>query len=275
MERLKAALDKAREARAAAPAAAAGARRTPPNGRPNADVSALWEALAPLETEPKAISRKRLVTLTGGADATPFDVLRTRVLQLMGANDWRRVALTSPLPASGKTTTAFNLAVALARHGDLRVILFDFDMRRPGLARLLDVPEVTDIARLLAGEVDFAEQARRIGTNLALSMNRKPMRESADVLLRRTTRETLDDIERRYRPDLMIFDLPPMLVGDETQAFVTCVDCAILVAEGNVSTIPQVDICEKDLAEQTNVLGVVLNKCRFPSDGLGYYYEYG
>ena len=276
MERLKAALDKARESRETAAAAGAGAppRVSIARRSASADVGPAWEALPLLDTEPRSLARKRLVTLTGSPDAMPFDVLRTKVLQLMGANDWRRVALTSPSPGSGKTTTAFNLAVALARHGDLRVILFDFDMRRPGLARLLDAPEVPSMPRLLAGEVDFAEQARRIGSNLALSMNRETVRESADVLLRRSTRDCLDEIERRYRPDLMIFDLPPMLVGDETQAFASCVDCAILIAEGSVSTTSQIDMCEKDLAEQTNVLGVVLNKCRFASEGSAYYYDY-
>ena len=36
-----------------------------------------------------------------------------------------------------------------------------------------------------------------------------------------------------------------------------------------------VDLCEKELALQTNVLGMLLNKCRFQSDGYGYYSNYG
>jgi len=276
MEKLKAALDKARATREAAQGAprpdAPEARAPVPPVAPG--IVAEWEALKPLEAEPSAPARKRLVTLAGGAEATPFDVLRTRVVQLTGANDWRRIAITSPLPASGKTTTAINLAIALARHGDLRVILIDLDMRRPGLGRLLDMSGGASTWEMLEGRVSFAEQARSVTSNLAVSMNNLPMGAAADLLLRRATRDALDEIERRYQPDLMLFDLPPMLVGDETRAFSSSVDCALLVVESDVTTSAQVDTCEKELAEQTNVLGIVLNKCRFAAEESGYYYEY-
>jgi Mrp family chromosome partitioning ATPase len=70
----------------------------------------------------------------------------------------------------------------------------------------------------------------------------------------------------------MIFDLPPMLVSDDTTAFLKNVDCVLLIAGAEISTISQVDACEREIAEHTNVLGVVLNKCRFHEEESGHAY---
>jgi capsular exopolysaccharide synthesis family protein len=218
--------------------------------------------------------RRRLISFGRQAEATAFDVLRTKVLQVTGANGWKRVAITSPLPGSGKTTTSINLAVALARQVDLRIILMDLDMRRPAVARSLGLSGKTGVAPVLEGRESFGRQARRLGDNLALSMNYAGLRDPSDMFLRARTSEVLDEIEASYQPDLILFDMPPMLVNDDASAFLRNVDCALMVAEAGATTLPQVDVCEKELAEQTNVLGVVLNKCRFFSDGYYRYYQY-
>ena len=51
------------------------------------------------------------------------------------------------------------------------------------------------------------------------------------------------------------------------------VTIALLVAFAEETTPNQIDLCEREIAEHTNVAGVVLNKCRFPveDDGYGYY----
>jgi len=65
-----------------------------------------------------------------------------------------------------------------------------------------------------------------------------------------------------------------MLVTDDMMAFAGEVDCVLLVAAAEASTIKEVDTCERELAAQTNVLGVVLNKCRYTDRGAGYgYYD--
>ena len=61
-----------------------------------------------------------------------------------------------------------------------------------------------------------------------------------------------------------------MLSSDDVMAFVPNVDCAILVVAAESTTLREADICERDLAEKTNVLGVVLNKCRYTPDKYGY-----
>ena len=72
-------------------------------------------------------------------------------------------------------------------------------------------------------------------------------------------------------PDTVIYDLPPMLTCDDVMAFLPNVDCVLLIAGAEISTVDEIDRCEHDLAQQTNVLGVVLNKCRYVGEEYGYY----
>jgi Mrp family chromosome partitioning ATPase len=278
MEKLQKALQKARDQRTTtgggttiAPQVAA-ARSVEVDGPTG--LEALWAEITPHEPDRKALDRNLLVSLTADQKSTPFDVLRTKTQLLMQKNGWSRLGITSATPACGKTTLACNLALGFARQSELRVILVELDLRRPSMSRMLAASPTHDVTEMLSGDVPFAEQALRVGPNVAISMARRPSSDPTSVLLRRQTHATLAEIEEIYAPDLVIFDLPPILVGDDTRAFLKDVDCSILVAKAEATTVPQIDSCEREIAEHSNVLGVVLNQCRHADDAGydGYYY---
>src|SRR6056297_2004587 len=100
MEKLQAALARARQRREGegpAPSARVGREQIA-----GAALAGRWAALAPIELKTRRRSNRRLVAHSGTGEATAFDVLRTKVLQLTGSNGWRRLAVTSPAPGSGK-----------------------------------------------------------------------------------------------------------------------------------------------------------------------------
>jgi len=266
MERLQAALDKARKSR--------DTPVDPPRRRVNSRVlrdqhtgqESLWQALAPFTVQPRHLETHRIVTHAATRAATPFDILRTKVLLQMRQNGWKRLAITSPMPKSGKTTTACNLALGLGRQRDLRAMLFDLDLRDPSVHTFFESNPPHSIEQLLNGEVGFAQQGLRIGENVAVSMSHGPIADPTQLLLDEQTTEVLDAVEAEYKPDLMIFDLPSVLVNDDTRAFLKNVDCALIVIRADVTHHSQFNTCEREIAEQTNVLGVVLNAYRYGSD---------
>jgi protein-tyrosine kinase len=270
MERLQAAIEKARAQREArqpsqSPSSGGVGTETIPKSGP-------WDEI-PMPTWDRAhIAKSRVVALGTGPETNSVDMLRTRIVQLMRQNDWHRVAVTSPDKAAGKSTTCANLLVSLSRQADRRTILFDLDMRRPSLANILGHKGTDGFAAVLEGRVPFHKQAVRFGETSAVAMNYQPERNPSEILLSDRTTKVLDDIEKTYRPDIMIFDMPPMLITDDSLAFLKNVDCCILVAGAESTTIEQIDQCEKEIAGQTNVLGVVLNKCRHMESGYGYDY---
>src|SRR5690242_9058468 len=81
--------------------------------------------LGPLEA-------KRIIAHDPGDPRTrSFDLLRTQTLQAMTANGWRLLAVTSPTAGCGKTFTAINLALSIARQPDSSVLLMDMDLQKP------------------------------------------------------------------------------------------------------------------------------------------------
>lgn len=233
-----------------------------------------WSALAPFFPSPDHLVSQRILTLQGGRGSILFDQLRTKVLQTMRSNNWKRLAITSPSEGCGKSTVAVNLAFSFARQPDLRTIQLEMDLRRPTLARLLGQQPEQGIVPWLEGTISFAEQAMCYNSNLAFALCQKPRADASDLLLQSRIGLVLEQMEQDYSPDLMIFDMPPVQANDDMMAFAGLVDCVLIVAGAEQSTVKQIDACERELAQQTNVMGVVLNKCEFmdPDAGYGAYY---
>jgi len=275
MERLQVAIEKARAQREGREPIAKPTVRSPAPAQVEAKPAAPaggWEDIPIGQWDRAHLAKQRVVAFAGGTEANAVDMLRTRVVQLMRQNGWKRVAVTSPDKSAGKSTTCCNLLASLSRQTDRRTMLFDLDLRRPALANILGHKGEESFSSVLAGDVPFEKQAVRFSEVSAVAMNYRPERNPSELLLSDRTTEVLAQIEKTYQPDIMIFDMPPMLVTDDALAFLKNVDCAIIVAGAESTTIEQIDMCEKEIAGQTNVLGVVLNKCKHMEQGYGYDY---
>ena len=275
MEKLQAAIEIARrkrEAEGSAPQAGRNpadpaARNETRTAAVPSDLETLWHNLPEAELDRASLLQSRILSQNASQESTPFDVLRTKILYQMRQNGWKRLAITSPLPQCGKSTTGVNLALALGRQPELRSMLIDLDLRAPTVAQKLGLPQPPSIAPLLRGERSFADHARRIGPNLALALSGIPDTDPTRLLMSDSTRETLSDIQESYQPDIMIFDLPSILIGDDARAFLQHVDCALILARADQTRYGDFDSCEREVGEYTNVLGVVLNGYRH-SEGL-------
>ena len=271
MERIQEALAKARAERQrgsatrtdhAAPAA--------PDGRVDED----WQALAPIRRDVELLKRNRVVAVESGREAAPYDLLRTKIMHQAQANGWRRIAIVSPDPAAGKSTTLANLAFSFERQRDMRVMCIDLDLRRPNLHKVLGQTVEHSMADVLEGRVRFADHGMRLGERVALGLNARPTSRPSELLLSRAARDGLDMIERDYAPDLVFFDISPLHVSDDNIALLQNVDCALIIAAAESTATSHIDHAERQIAELTNVMGIVLNKCRYASEAEGYNYQY-
>lgn len=282
MEKLQAAIEKARAQREASRQdAVARASSKPASASPeSAEVPAEqgigdpWSDLPELALDAHQMRRKRVFPNLGDGEATYYDRLRTKVLQLCRDNGWKRVVITSPTQGCGKTTTCANLVASFARQSDRRVAALDMDMRRPGLGPLLGMKDRADLSAYFEDRASFESVAMRIGQNVLVAANFSPHRNPAQVILKDRTHQRIDEIDSRFQPDLILYDTPPLLSVDDTSALLKHVDCAMIIAGAEMSTIEQIDLCEKEVAEQTNVLGVVLNRCAYLDDTEAYGYGY-
>lgn len=279
MEKLQKALQKARKERKSASAVAKPTRdRRPRSAAPAVEAPNtfpdVWDRLSPFDPDPQHLLANRVMTLDAHPEANPFDVLRTKVFLLMRQNGWTRLAITSPNKSCGKTTTACNLAVGFSRQTEVKSMLFDLDLRRPSVARMLGHRPEHDICEVLLGNMAPEDQMVRLRSNVAISAAQRPVSDPAQLLLSQKTAQTFEDIQGRFEPDVMIFDLPPMLVTDDARAKLKNVDCALIVARAEQTRMSQLDVCEREVSEHTNVLGVVLNNCRHMGAEEDYYGDY-
>lgn len=269
MERLEAAIERARESRRQI--LAEGRQKTQRKAAPP-ETAELWHNLKEFKLSNLAARQSRITAIDGGRHASSYDMLRSRTTRLMQQNGWKTLAVTSPNADCGKTTVCTNLAFSIARQPDVRVMVLDFDLRRPALHRVLSQKPAKSFHEVLQGKVRAEDQLIRFGDNLAFGLNNRSSRNPSELLQARQTHERLGRIIADYNPDFVLYDLPPMLASDDHVGFLPHVDCGLLVSAAESTTLSQLDNCEKELAELTSVLGVVLNKCRFSDENTAYDY---
>lgn len=272
MERIQTAIAKARAAREGLDPDRASARppAAAPGPAPPDAVRTAWEAIPRREPRAEPLRARRVPAFESGQEASEFDRLRTRVVQRMQAEGWRKVAIVSPTAGNGKSTVAANLAFSCARQVHLRTMLVELDLRRPGLGPIMDLPDGLDVSRVLAGEAELADHAVRLRDNLIVAPTRAMTRNASEFLQAPDTVVALDAMQRAYDPAVMLFDMPPMGASDDVIGFLSNVDCALIVAAAGMTTIDEIGDCEREVAERTEVLGVVLNKCRYERKAPGY-----
>ena len=259
MERIRAAIEKARELREAEDTQ----KLLRMERSANLD-QGLWHALSPFELKPRQLHRNRIVTESVKDPArASFNVLRTRVLSACRKNNWNVIGVTSPTSGCGKTVTSVNLAFSMARQRSMRAVLMDADLRKPMVGQLLGVDEDHSMERFLTGGERIEDHFVRYRNTLAIGTHKGPSPISAEVLQDPAAATAMEDLLQALVPDIVIVDLPPMKAGDDTLAFLPNVDAMLIVAAAEQSTTKEIDTCERELAEQTNILGVVLNKCRY------------
>ena len=277
MERLEAALEKARQDRrvvrsvsdpAPEPTQAAEIADFPP------PVPDIWETVKSVTISTRIARKNRITALTHGKSAGPFDLLRSRALRTMAENKWTTLAITSPNRTCGKSTVCTNLALSLSRQSDLKIVVLDLDLRRPTLHRIISSNSKRNLHDVLRGNHPVDSAFVRVAPNLLFGLNATPAKDPSELLQSKLALQKLKEIQKVFEPDLMLIDLPPMLVGDENVGFLPNVDCSLLVAAADSTTKNQLDTCERELSELTNVLGIVLNKCRHPDPDTGSKYEY-
>jgi Mrp family chromosome partitioning ATPase len=223
----------------------------------------VWSELARFDPDPVTMARHRIVTF-GGTDpaCASYDMMRTRLLFLMERNGWTSVGITSPTNGCGKTTTSLNLAFSLAKSGR-RIVLVDLDLRRPAVARQIGLTLPHSMADVLQATGRVADNFVRCGDRLAIGSSAASVRNSGDVLLGSAMAQGIADFRSQLAPDLIIYDLPPMLVSDDALAFVPHLDVVLVIAATEVSRPDEIAVCQEDLEGHGVFVGVVVNKCRY------------
>ena len=199
------------------------------------------------------------------AAARAFDLLRTRLRQTTLEHRWVNIAVTAPNSGCGNSFSATNLALSLSRVPGSRTVLMDMNMRSPGLARAFDMQAPGAMSDLLSGQADLGKGMLRVSDTLALGLNDQPEVNAAEILQDSATAETLLRLRASLQPEIVLYDMPPMLEHDDLSAFLPQLDGVLLISDGTQTMARHLRECERMLEGQVPLLGIVLNRARASS----------
>jgi Mrp family chromosome partitioning ATPase/capsular polysaccharide biosynthesis protein len=164
------------------------------------------------------------------------EACRTLNLQLSPRNGeaGRVVMMTSASTGDGKTTSAINLAATLAASGE-KVVLLDFDLRKPDVARQLGVSRPTSLRQMLAGGADLPSLLQSPQSLPSVSVLATGLADGAAALLESLYRRLPELVEEaRALADHVVIDTPPLgEISDALRLLDVVDDVVVVMRPGN------------------------------------------
>lgn len=187
-----------------------------------------------------------------------------------------RIVVTSAVPGEGKTFTAFNLALSLAREPDFEVLLVDGDVPKSDVTRMLGLDEYPGLMDVLVDEWRRPADAilRTDVPNLMVlpAGTRHPL--AAELLGGRRMGYVLEELGASPRHRLLVFDSPPLLAAPESRVLVSQMGQVVMVVGAGHTSRHEVKSALDGLGGSQYV-GLILNKSRLPAVENPYYGYYG
>lgn len=193
-------------------------------------------------------------------EAEQYRALRHIVEQLHKSAGLSVIAVSSPTVGDGKTTTAINLAGALAQAPEARVLLVEADLRRPSIGRLLGFGEVTGRGlvdaiqdrSLSLGQVVLPRPPFNMHVLLAGQAPAAPY----ELLKSSRLGELLDAARQQY--DYVVLDTPPLLAVQDCRVIARWIDGLLVVVAAHRTPRRLVEEA-LSVVDPAKIVGLVFN----------------
>lgn len=206
------------------------------------------------------------------AASEAFREIRTNLHYTSVDKEIKTIVVTSPSMGDGKTVTAVNLAVVLAKSGK-NVIIIDADLRKPKVHHYFGIKNTEGLTNILADEKEVTKKKYSSVegiSNLNIITSGPIPPNPAEILSSKKMQQFLEQLANAY--DIIIIDSPP--VGQVTDAAILSGICdgTILVIASNQTKIEMAVRAKKALdSVNANTIGAILTKM---DTGRNSYYNY-
>ena len=194
--------------------------------------------------------------------AQSYSLIRTQLLQRLEASGFNSFAVVSPGAGEGKTLTALNIAVSIARSAQHTALVVDMDLRNPCVHRYLELEPRHGVVDVIRGDASIPETLIDPGIeDLKLLPGKPPAERPAELLASATAAGLTSELRNRYPDRVLVFDLPPLLHFDDALGFLPNVDAYLLVVDEGNTRREAIERTLK-LLDGRVMLGSVLNRSR-------------
>jgi exopolysaccharide/PEP-CTERM locus tyrosine autokinase len=210
---------------------------------------------------PDMMEENRIVTLAGKSShiTEQYRMLRTQILQRTEGNGDNCLMVTSAIDGEGKTTTAINLAVAIAQEVQKNVLLVDADLRRPSIHKVLGLKPEKGLVHYLIDHVPLENLLIRTGVEkLTFLPAGGTLSNSTEIFNSSRMKNFIREVKERYKDRYVIFDTTPLLSTADPVVLSQSMDGIIFVIQADRTQ--RSDLAEAlGLLEGRNILGIVMN----------------
>jgi capsular exopolysaccharide synthesis family protein len=187
-----------------------------------------------------------------------FRKLRSRLYEFRETAPLCTLLVTSTVPAEGKTFVALNLALAITRQHNRRVLLVDGDLRAPKLAGCLGTPATPGLSEFLRG---LSDEASTIQTDAESGLFFMPaggmVKNPTELLASDQMGRLLNRMAHLF--DWIIVDAPPVLPVSDANILAGQCNGVLVVVRAESTNSDAVRTALQELRGK-RVLGVVLNR---------------
>lgn len=212
--------------------------------------------------------------LPKSVSAESYRTLRTNIQLTNLDHPPKSLVITSSAPLEGKSTTALNLAVALAQK-ESKVLLIDADLRKSVIHKLLRLDNSTGLTDAILNHSRLEAAVKRPNNidNLWVLTSGSTPSNPSELLGSSRMKALMEQVTKEY--DYVIFDTPPLISVSDSAILASQADGVLLViSPGKVKR--EIVRRTKELLERigTPVLGCVFNGVEPSHSNYYYYYNY-
>lgn len=202
-----------------------------------------------------------------------YKTIRTNILFTVAESDKKVIAVSSANPGEGKSTSAANLAIALAQTGSA-VLLIDADMRKPVQHRTFKIKNDEGLSTLIIKKSSMAKSVKsNVINNLDLLPSGPLPPNPSELLASNSFKELLGLFSKNY--DYVIIDTPPVNVVSDAMVMKDSISGILLVIRYAMTTYEELSSCMKQIGlAQVNMLGFVMNDVHHNHGAAYYNYKY-
>lgn len=206
-----------------------------------------------------------------GRYAEAFRSIKANIKYSKLNNDKKIILVTSCCIEEGKSTVSMNLALTLSQDNK-KVLLIDGDLRKPKVHKKFSITNINGLTNILVNEKDIEECIKKYNDNLHLITAGSKTPNPLELLSVNEMDNVINVLRGLY--DYIIIDTPPIGIISDAKVLVDKVDGVLLIVRFEETPKDELTKVIKTLRQlEGNIIGVILNRIKIPSEKDYYYYS--